>query len=180
MEINKQELKLQITKLVKKHAPEGTSDEEIEKQIARVTAAVLRALGTVGRKLKSLIGRVIQRFQGKEGVWITRGGKRIFIPVKDAKAAAAAVGKRPPTLLEREATAAARRGRKAATRAKDPITASIRRDAAAARKFKSNFKRNFRNNARDGLTGQVGDNALEATGTAAVNGVVSFIETLIG
>ncbi len=81
MTVREQELKLRITELVKKHAPEGTSDEEIEKQIARVTAAAVRALGAAGKKLKSLVGRVVQRFRGKNGVWVTQNGRRVFIEI---------------------------------------------------------------------------------------------------
>ncbi len=79
--MSKHKLELQITDLIKQHAPEGTSDQEIEIMKAAVTRAILRGLGAAGRKLKSLIGRVIQRFKGRNGVWVTQNGRKVFVPI---------------------------------------------------------------------------------------------------
>jgi len=84
MKMNKQELELQITTLIKQHVPEGTSDQEIEIMKAAVTAAIVRGLGAAGRGLKNLIGRVIQFFRGKRGVWVTQNGRKVFVPIDRA------------------------------------------------------------------------------------------------
>jgi len=75
---------VELFDLIKQHAPEGTSDQEIEIMKVAVTAAILRGLGAFGNKLKSLIGRVMQRFRGNDGVWITRRGKRVFIDLDES------------------------------------------------------------------------------------------------
>ncbi len=78
---------IELFDLIKEYAPEGTSDEEIEKQVGVLTRSILRGLGAVGKKLKGFIGRTIQRFGGKEGFWITSRGRRAFIPIGPREAA---------------------------------------------------------------------------------------------
>lgn len=72
---------MSLEEFIRSEAPEGTSDEVIEKSVATVTSAVLRGLGKIGEKLKGIIGRVVQFFRGDPGVWITQGGKKVFVKI---------------------------------------------------------------------------------------------------
>lgn len=62
-------------------APPGTSDEVIEKSLKVLTAKLAAKL----KDAASFIGRVIQRFKGDDGFWVTAEGRRVFVPLVSAR-----------------------------------------------------------------------------------------------